>query len=191
MNLNEILSAWRETAAQAWQPVPGMAVIGVSLLLGFILWQHYLSSDQWVFLLDNANLAIHEAGHPLLGIFSRSLEVYGGTLFQLLFPSIFAAYFWRQRQSTAWAVSLVWFGENLLNVGRYMADARAHLLPLVGGGHHDWMEIFGRWGVLTLDTSIAGMTRFIGLSVMLAAMYWLWRHRRTQRKPARYFKSKG
>lgn len=168
-----------------------MAVIGVCLLLGLILWQHYLTPNQWVFLLDNANLAIHEAGHPLVGIFSRRLEVYGGTLFQLLFPLMFAVYFWRQRQSTAWAVTLVWFGENLLNVGRYMADARAHKLPLVGGGHHDWMEIFGRWGVLTLDTTIAGVIRFIGLCVMLAAIYWLWRRRRTARKAARYFKADG
>ncbi len=184
MTLNDILSALRNTAAQAWQPASGMAVIGVALLLGFILWQH-LTSDHWVILLDNANLAIHEAGHPLLGAFSRHLEVYGGTLFQLLFPLIFAAYFWRRRHAAGWAVTLVWFGENLLNVARYMADARAHRLPLVGAGHHDWTEIFGRWGVLTSDTSIAGLTRLIGFCIMLAAVFWLWRRWHKARAPAR------
>ena len=72
-------------------------------------------------------------------------------------------------------MSLVWFGENLLNIARYMADARVHRLPLVGGGHHDWLEIFGRWGMLTSDTTIAGVTRLFGFCVMVAAMFWLWR----------------
>lgn len=175
MSLNDILSSLKDTAGQSWQPVSGLAVIGLALLLGIILWLQYLTVDQWVYLLDSANLAIHEAGHPLIGLFSRRLEVYGGTLFQLVFPLLFAGYFWRHRQTAAWSATLIWFGENLLNVGRYMADARAHKLPLAGGGHHDWMEIFGRWGVLTSDTTIAAITRFIGLCIMLSAFIWLWR----------------
>ena len=56
------------------------------------------------------------------------------------------------------AASLVWLGENLFNVARYMADARAQELPLVGNGDHDWTEIFSRWNVLPLDERIAGFT---------------------------------
>jgi hypothetical protein len=47
---------------------------------------------------------------------------------------------------------------------------------LVGGGEHDWTEIFNRWGVLHLDTRIGGFTRFLGLVLMAYALVWLWRH---------------
>ncbi|MDP5238684.1 hypothetical protein Q9Q94_04045 [Uliginosibacterium sp. 31-16] len=163
-----------DTEAEDWRPVSGIEIGFVLLLLAYVLWQHFLTEDRWVFLLDNANLAIHEAGHPLIGLLSERLMVYGGTLFQLAFPLAFALHFRRQRHATGWAVSLAWFGENLLNVGRYMADARAQLLPLVGG-EHDWTEIWGRWGLLARDTSLGGFTRLIGLAVMVWAAFWLWR----------------
>jgi hypothetical protein len=183
--LEENLESWRETASAEWQPVTGLAVIGLALSVVYIVWQHYFTSDRWVFLLDNANLAIHEAGHPILGLLVPGLAVYGGTLFQLLFPALFAGHFRRQRHGLGWSVALVWFGESLLNVGRYMADARAHELPLVGGGDHDWTEIFSRWGVLTWDTHIAGMIRLIGLCVMLAALFRAWKRWRSARVSAK------
>jgi len=176
-----VLEAGSESSCADWPPVTGAAVIGLALLAGYILWQHYFTPDQWVFLLDNTNLAIHEAGHPIVGLLMPGLAVYGGTLFQLLFPAMFAGHFWRQRHALGWSVAMVWLGESLLNVGRYMADARAHELPLVGGGDHDWTEIFSRWGVLGRDTGIAGMTRLIGLCTMLYALFWLWKRWRAAR----------
>ena len=120
------MESWDETAGGGWQPVTGAAVIGLALLVGYVVWQHYFTPDRWVFLLDNTNLALHEAGHPIVGLLVPGLAVYGGTLFQLLFPALFAGHFRRQRHGLGWSVALAWFGESLLNVGRYMADARAH-----------------------------------------------------------------
>jgi hypothetical protein len=63
-----------------------------------------------------------------------------------------------------------------LNIARYMADARALELPLVGGGDHDWNTIFTRWNVLSYDTEIAGVVRFIGWTGMTLAALWVgWR----------------
>jgi hypothetical protein len=46
----------------------------------------------------------------------------------------------------------------------------------VGGGEHDWSEIFSRWGALNLDTSIAGGVRLIGWIGVFVAWGWLvWR----------------
>lgn len=57
-----------------------------------------------------------------------------------------------------------------------MADARAQLLPLVGGGDHDWTNVFSRWGVLSSDTVIAAVVHSAGWLGMLAAWGWLvWR----------------
>jgi hypothetical protein len=104
---------------------------------------------------------------------------------QLLFPLIFAGHFLRQRHTAGWSISLMWFGESMLNVGRYKADARAQLLPLVGGGEHDWTEIFSRWGVLGSDVSIGGTTRFIGFCVMLGSLIWIWPRWMNAHKPAK------
>lgn len=147
------------------------AVTAASVLM---LWFHLFTEQAWVPFVDSANLALHEAGHPLIGMFSNRLMVYGGTIFQLLFPYLVIRHFLKADDALGVAAGRVWFGENLLNVARYMADARAQLLPLVGGGEHDWTEIFTRWGVLTADTRIAGLTRLLGIGLMGWAVYRLW-----------------
>jgi hypothetical protein len=81
-----------------------------------------------------------------------------------------------RREPVSFALAGVWLFENFLNIARYMADARAQVLPLVGGGEHDWTEIFSRWRVLAYDTRIAGFVTFVGWSGMIAMALWLaWR----------------
>ncbi|MCX7155161.1 MAG: hypothetical protein NTW45_01790 [Rhodocyclales bacterium] len=168
---------------QAAAVTPGQlaAVIAfAAVCLGF----HWFSEQGWVPLLDSANLALHEAGHPLVGIFSTQATVYGGTLFQLGFPAAIAVHFHRAANPAGVAGAMVWLGENLLNVARYMADARVQELPLVGNGDHDWAEIFWRWGVLRYDGRIASITRGIGLILMVVAMVWLYRRWQESRESA-------
>ena len=157
------------------RPVTLGGFLGVASFALLIVFARLKSGEGWVPILDSANLVIHEAGHPLVGLVSGHLSVYGGTLFQLLFPALVAVHFQRRGEPVGLAFGLVWLGENLLNVARYMADARSQLLPLVGGGEHDWTEIFSRWGVLESDTRIAGFTAFLGWSLMLGALAWLLR----------------
>ena len=102
-----------------------------------------------------------------MALFSQHLSVYGGTLFQLLFPALFMRHFHRQGQRTGWIAALMWLGESLMNVAHYMKDARAQVLPLVGGGDHDWTEIFSRWGVLQADVRIGTLTALLGLCLVL------------------------
>lgn len=165
-------------AEDDWQPVPHFAAMALTALSAWFIWAHFFTTAQWVFLLDHANLALHEAGHPLVGILSSHLSVYGGTLFQILFPILFVRHFRQRRHSVGWAASWVWLGENLMNVGRYMKDARAQQLPLVGGGDHDWTEIFSRWGVLSSDVRIGGSVRLLGLCIVIYAVIRLWKLRR-------------
>jgi hypothetical protein len=134
------------------------------LLVGHALWG-------WIPILDSANLAFHEAGHPIFGLLSARLSVYGGTLMQLLIPAACAWEFYRREQRWGFYLCLLWIAANLLNIARYMADARAHLLPLVGGldpeEFHDWTEILNRWGLLRHDTALATLVR-IGAMVLIA-----------------------
>ena len=161
-------------AADRLRPKPSelrMSMAAVGILFVVIL----LDDDGFVFALDHANLAFHEAGHFFFGLLGGTLGLYGGTLGQLVFPVSAAVSFWRRGQVIAVALSGVWLFENLLNIARYMADARARALPLVGGGEHDWYLILSRWGMLEHDTAIALITQTLGWLGMIGCMVWLWR----------------
>jgi hypothetical protein len=153
------------------------SVAAVGLLFALI----FFDDDGFLLLLDGANLAFHEAGHIFFGLLGTTLGLYGGTLGQLVFPIVAGVKFWQQRLAVGLALSGVWLFQNFLNIARYMADARAQVLPLVGGGEHDWYHIFSRWGWLDSDTTIASMTQTAGWLGMIGCMLWLWRRFSTQR----------
>jgi hypothetical protein len=146
------------------------------LLVWLAWWALRLGSGavSWCWL-DLVNLAFHEAGHVFLQPFGKTIHYLGGTIGQLLVPGLLAGYFllWQAR-GYASAVCVWWFGENLVNVSVYMADARSLALPLVGGGDHDWNELFFRFGVLTEPAvaTISGVTRGAGVLVMAAGLVW-------------------
>ena len=170
--LTEIQEALREP----WNEVTTGKFIAttVGLLIFFIV--VVTDNDRFVFILDDANLVFHEAGHPIFGLFGETLGLYGGTIGQLVFPLVALGIFLMRREPVSFALAGVWLFENFLNIARYMADARAQMLPLVGGGEHDWTEIFSRWHVLAYDTKIADFGKFLGWSGMLAMGFWLtWR----------------
>lgn len=171
---------WSVTPEPA-HPVTLPALWAVLAFATLCLAFHAFSEPGWVPILDSANLALHEAGHPLVGLLSERLMVYGGTLFQLAFPLAAAWHFQRRDHTVGTAAALVWLGESGLNVARYMADARAQVLPLVGGGDHDWTEILSRWGMLASDTRLAGLLRLISTLLIVAACVWLWRRYRAER----------
>ncbi len=173
----------RDFIDRRWNRVPTEKLTG--FLVGIAIFALLVSKSEpgFVFLLDDANLLFHEAGHPAAGLFSSRLETYGGTLGQLTFPVVLAVSFWRRSEAISFAVSVIWFFENWLNIARYMADARTRILPLCGGGDHDWARIFGRWHVLDHDTQIASVVRttgWVGMCAACAWVIWLWWVRRTR-----------
>lgn len=180
------MNRYLERAGEAGQhppPVSLASAVAVAAFAAACLAFHAFGGESWVPILDSANLALHEAGHPLTGILSDRLAVYGGTIFQLAFPAAVALHFHRQHHAVGAAAGVVWLGESLLNVARYMADARAQVLPLVGGGDHDWTEIFSRWHVLHLDQRVAGVVRLMAVLVMAWAVWCLYRQWQAAREP--------
>jgi len=148
-------------------------------LLALFAWftaSHLLFDSKWVFL-DNVNLLLHEAGHVLWGWGNEAQRALGGTLGQLMWPAIFAVYFrwWRTDRFAAWCC-VWWFGQNFMSISRYMNDAAAMQLPLVGGDQHDWNFLFRRWHVLDDTTEIARFFFGLGAVIMVATLAWLaWR----------------
>jgi hypothetical protein len=133
-----------------------------------------IGGESWIFL-DFVNLAFHEAGHLFFGFAGSTLHYLGGTLGQLLVPGGLVAYFlFLRQQPFAAAFCLWWTGESLVNVSIYMADARELALPLVGGGDHDWNELFFRFGLLAEPAvqRVSGLTFVAGLALMLLGLLW-------------------
>jgi hypothetical protein len=163
--------------AQDWRPTSRYSLAAWSIFyLGFLI---YAFSKHGDFLfIDLANLVVHEGGHLLFGWFGPTLGLWGGTLLQWLVPLVLAAYFFSQRQTTAFAFCSFFFFENWLYTATYMADARAMVLPLVTAGdsdyiEHDWHTIFSSLGVLQYDTKIAAVISLLGWLGMLATVTWL------------------
>ena len=165
-----------DEATNPWPKTTGLRLVGFVFGVAVFLILLFASEPGFVIGLDHANLLFHEAGHPIIGLFSSRLETYGGTMGQLTFPLLLAISFWRKREALSCAASLIWFFENFLNIARYMADARELALPLVGGGDHDWNTIFTRWNVLQYDLDIAHIVSFFGwLGMTLAVLWAVWR----------------
>jgi len=140
------------------------------------IWTLRLSAaDQPHCFLDWVNLPFHEAGHLFLSPLGRMAHFLGGTLFQLLVPLLLAGYFLFRRSPFSASACFWWFGENFLNIAVYMADARDLRLDLVGGGEHDWNEIFYRLGMLGQDSvaRVSAITHHLGVAVMMAAVAWM------------------
>ena len=118
-------------------------------------------------LIDNADLVIHEAGHLFFYIFGRFIYTAGGTLMQIILPSIIVWYFFRNRYRTGVQFSLLWLGQNLINISVYAADARAQRLPLLGGHnvYHDWHYMLGQLNILNYDTEVGYF--FVGLAIII------------------------
>ncbi len=142
--------------------VPCIAAYGLSRLR---------APDYWD-LLDDLNLAIHEAGHLVFQPFGEQGMTLGGSLFQVLVPAVFVAYFLRRGQRFAAAVVMAWVGANLFNVATYIGDARAQELPLLGGENavHDWWFLLTEWDLLPRDLTIARDVRAAGVLAWLLSV---------------------
>lgn len=154
------------------------AKIGRGIGFGFLLilsWKviargiTFESSGFLLAILDGANLIFHEAGHVFLSPFGDFIQYLGGSLMQVLIPTICAVYFWLHQQRSASAVTLFWTGESLTNVAIYMADARRMELPLIGGDH-DWNYLLERLNLLNQADSLGRFVFVFGVLTILAAL---------------------
>jgi hypothetical protein len=184
------LSEWRERVEDWCAGRSGLVRAPLLLWLAYVAVRH-VADPLYTSLFGSLNLGLHEGGHLLFGYLpGEFLAVAGGTLLQLAAPVLSAVMFLRQPDYFAVTVCGVWLSTNLYNVAAYMADARAQELPLVtvGDGEcvicHDWGYMLGQLGMLSLDTTLAGLVRLLAFLVMwssLAAGGWmLWRMARKQ-----------
>lgn len=107
--------------------------------------------DGWALTINQALMIwFHEAGHAVFGVFAESppygtaLMFFGGSLMQLLVPTMFTGVVFAAGKRFDAALMCLWIGLNAFAVGYYCADAKARALPLIFGmdkGLHDWWNI--------------------------------------------------
>jgi hypothetical protein len=172
-----------DETSTAWTYFLGRAII----FSGLIIWG-------WLFIsasiesnvagnsfLHGVNLSFHEAGHIIFRPFGAFITSLGGTLGQLLMPSIcLGVLLIKTRDPFGAAVALWWIGENFLDIAPYINDARAGQLPLLGGnfghsapyGFHDWEYLLTESGLLSYDHALAKTAFLTGSAIMLLAVLW-------------------
>lgn len=173
--------------ATSWPPTdPAFAAFSLATGLAALTVLNF----EFVPIIDHVNLAFHEFGHPLFGVFGEAMHWLGGTLMQFVFPVLTCGHFFRRGEFYASAACGYWCAENLRYVAFYVADARAQQLPLVGGGEHDWATILGWLGWLQLDTRLAAMLVFLSWTgwwlvwALVARAWWQARQQRRQEAAA-------
>jgi hypothetical protein len=132
--------------------------------------------------LDNIDLAIHETGHLIFRILGEFMGIAGGSLFQVILPAAFVAYFIGQKSYYSAAIVLMWVGQSLLNVWVYAADAVTMQLVLTSGftgaegSFHDWNYLLTTVGLLESTKTVAGLIRLTGTVTIItgcvAAIYF-------------------
>jgi hypothetical protein len=95
----------------------------------------------------------------------------------------------RYRDTFAASVGLWWAAQSTMDIAPYINDARALVLPLVGGGTgadkpgmHDWENILLDLGLIKHDHQIAAFADTWGEMWMWIAFAWgaavLWKQRK-------------
>ena len=180
-----------EVSRAAWV---GRLVLGLALTLwGASFLVHGIDAEVLgTSFLHPVHLAFHEAGHLLFIPLGRFMTFLGGTLGQLLMPTICAlALLLQTRDAFGASVATWWLGQSFLDCAPYIDDARAQRLMLVSGmtgregGGHDWNNILIDLDLAMKDHLIARACFGLGALVMMASLAWgyavLWRQHRALR----------
>lgn len=142
-----------------------------SLLLLPVIIYYLFNSGKFTFI-DYINLLIHEGGHGIFRLFGKFVYTLGGTITQILIPSMFVIYYMLSKKKFLTQLFMVWLGENLLNISVYAADAQSQKLPLIGGRkvYHDWTYLLSKLGILNYDYAIGEIFYWSGVIIFIIAL---------------------
>lgn len=141
-----------------------------SLLMFPVAVYYTINAGKFTFI-DYLNLLIHEGGHGVFSLFGKFIYTIGGSLMQIIIPSMFVVFYWIKKKRFLTQIFLIWLGENLMNISVYVSDARTKKLPLLGGNrvYHDWNYLLSQTGLLDYDTLLGNIVFGIGVLMFLIA----------------------
>jgi hypothetical protein len=138
---------------------------------------YFLSNQGHYTWIDNFDLIIHEPGHLFFSFFGETILMMGGTLMQLILPSLLIIYALRAHKLFMTQFFMCFLAQNLINISVYAGDAVTMKLHLVGppGAKHDWHYLLMKYNMLDMTDDIsmfffvmAGITFLIAI---LAPLY--------------------
>ena len=139
-------------------------------LIPYAIWLIFFYQYHFI---DGANLLFHEAGHVIFSFFGETIQYLGGSFGQLFFPTVCSVSFLKRGQKFEAAVCGVWFGENVINISWYLGDAQAQIIPLVGGGIHDWYWLLSKTGLLSSCKLLSICVHLLGAMILTGAVIFL------------------
>jgi len=170
------------TSADRMATAPRGVVAGRAALLALLAWwtvqfvPHPLDAGRISgSFLHLIHLPFHEAGHLLFLPLGEFMTTLGGSLLQIVIPIVCVVAFVRRGDGFGAAVCSWWAGASLVDLGPYIADARALQLTLIGGRTgaevygHDWESILSTLGWLHRDRAIGMGAHVLGSVVMIAS----------------------
>ncbi len=145
--------------------LPSMFLLPVVILL-------LINSGKFIPILDHINLLFHEGGHGVFRLFGGFIYTLGGTLMQIFIPVLFIFYFHTNGKRIGTQISLVYLGQNLLNISVYAADAEQQALPLLGGNkvYHDWNRMLTDLNLLNHAEAVGNLFYFAAVLVFILAL---------------------
>ena len=134
----------------------------------------HLADPAYFSLFSGVTFGAHEFGHLAFAPFGEVLAVGGGSLMQLLVPVGAAVLLAGRRDGFGVVFAACWLSVSLVDLARYVGDARALELPLVSmspdGGDHDWNWLLDHYNLLRYDLRIATALRRLAAVILLVAL---------------------
>ena len=124
-----------------------------------------------IWVIDTIDLFIHEGGHFFFGFMGQMIYFMGGSLMQIVLPSLAIWVFLKSDHRTLMG-TLYWLGHNMVNVSVYIADAPYRRLKLISDNAiHDWNWILNRAGMMDASGTIARIVFVAGIASCAGAVF--------------------
>ncbi len=139
----------------------------LSVLLGFLAVYFVVDRGHFTFV-DGADLFLHRVGHTVFAFFGEFLRNAGGTVSQIVIPTLVVFGFMKGDYRPGVQVSLFWLGHNMINISVYASDARRQISSMGARDKvHDWNYMLEILDLLRYD-SLFGFF-FLGIAVVVFA----------------------
>jgi hypothetical protein len=182
--MSELLDEAREWArGRMWIP---RALLLAYLAYAFV---RFLRDPDSGTIFSGITLAFHEMGHLIFAWAPHFICALMGSGMQVLIPVVVMVLFRRQDDYFGIAVGGFWLSFSLFELARYVGDARAMDLPLVGFSsdpEHDWHYLLGALHMLPADLFFAFLIRVAAFAIGAASIafaVWLLNEMRKPRPP--------
>ena len=111
---------------------------------------------------------VHEAAHIVAVFLPPVVTAAAGSLSEIVFTGLMLLAALKARAFFVASFALLWVMLAFTSAGRYMADAIAQSMPLMGPGQnpqHDWNFVFTQLGWLENSVMIGDVVRIVGYGI--------------------------